>query len=143
MAPTAFWDTSALVLLCVRQPKSPAARLLYSQYEILVWWATPVEIASAIARLLRMKAITMTDSSSALKIATILAQSWSTIEPSFALRAKAEQLVQTYDLRAGDAFQLAAALEWCGDVPKGRKLLTADTRLFQAALLTGFDALQV
>ena len=55
-------------------------------------------------------------------------------------RGRAELLVQRYDLRASDALQLAAALEWCGDVPQGQAFLTFDRRLFQAALLNGFNA---
>jgi predicted nucleic acid-binding protein len=132
-----------LVPLCVQESKTARARLLYSQYEMVVWWAAPVEIASAIARLLRMKSIQPPDWTAALKIAAILSQAWSVIEPSQPLRARAEQLVQTYDLHAGDAFQLAAALQWCGNVPRGRTFLTADTRLFHAALLSGFDALSL
>ena len=137
---SAFWDSSAVVPLCVQQSKTAAAKLLYSRYEVVVWWATSVEITSAIGRLLRMRSIQPSDRASALKIASTLSQAWSVIEPSPALRAKAEQLVLTHDLRAGDALQLAAALEWCGDVPQGRKLITADTRLFEAAVLSGFDA---
>lgn len=49
----------------------------------------------------------------------------------------------SYDLRAADAFQLAAALEWCDGAPQGRTFLTADTRLFQAAILSGFDAVSL
>ncbi len=50
----AFWDTSALVPLCVQQQPSPAVRQLLEQHEIAVWWATPVEMRSAFERLLRM-----------------------------------------------------------------------------------------
>ena len=138
--PAAFWDASALVPLFVQQPKTPAARSFYGQYEIVTWWGTRVEIASAIARLRRMNVIGPEDSESSLKIASLLSQSWSVIEPSSALLAKAEQLVQRYDLRAGDAFQLAAALEWCGDTPQDKTFLTAHRRLFEAAVSSGFDA---
>jgi len=51
----AFWDSSALVPLCVRQGITPRAIALYKLYDAVVWWATPVEIASALARLVRMK----------------------------------------------------------------------------------------
>ena len=46
-----------------------------------------------------------------------LADSWSLIQSSNALRSKAVQLVERYDLRAADALQLAAALGWCAGVP--------------------------
>ena len=44
----AFWDASALVPLCVRQRMTPQAIALYKTHEAVVWWATPVEIASAL-----------------------------------------------------------------------------------------------
>jgi predicted nucleic acid-binding protein len=42
-------------------------------------------------------------------------------------------------LRAADALQLAAALEWSQDVPQGRVFLTADQKLREAALMAGFE----
>jgi len=127
----AFWDTSALVPLCVRI------------HDAAVWWATPVEIASALARLVRMKQLDSSDWTKARKLAKRLADSWSVIQPSDALRAKSIQLVDRYDLQAADSFQLAAALEWCEDAPQGRVFLTTDQKLREAALLSGFDAKQM
>ena len=135
-----FWDTSALVPLCVRQGVTPRAIALYKLHDAVVWWATPVEIASALARLVRMKQLDPSDWTRARKLAKRLADSWSMIQPSDALRAKSTQLVDRYDLRAADSFQLAAALEWCEDAPHGRVFLTADRRLMEAARSSGFDA---
>jgi len=139
----AFWDTSALVPLCVRQGITPQAIALYKLHDAVVWWATPVEIASALARLVRMKQLDPSDWTKARKLAKRLADSWSVIQPSDALRAKSAQLVDRYDLLAADSFQLAAALEWCEGASQGRVFLTADRRLREAALLSGFDAKQV
>ncbi|MFI5114187.1 MAG: type II toxin-antitoxin system VapC family toxin [Terriglobales bacterium] len=136
----AFWDTSALVPLCVHQSMTPTAIALYKLHSVVVWWTTPVEIASALARLVRMMQIDPADCAKARKLANVLSDSWSVIQPSDALRTKAVQLVDRYDLRAADSLQLAAALEWCEDVPLKRVFLTADERLREAALLTGFDA---
>lgn len=139
----AFWDTSALVPLCIRQRITPKVVALYNTYEVVVWWATPVEIASALARLLRMQQISPSDCVKARKLAQTLADSWFVIQPSDALRSKAGRLVDRHDLRAADALQLVAALEWCEDAPQGRLFLTADERLREAALLSGFDARQM
>jgi predicted nucleic acid-binding protein len=138
----AFWDASALVSLCVRQGMTPRAIALYKNYDAVVWWATPVEIASALARLMRMKQLDSTDWAKASKLTKSLADSWSVIQPSDALRATSIQLVDRYDLRAADSLQLAAALEWCEYAPHGRVFLTADQKLRDAALLSGFDARQ-
>jgi uncharacterized protein len=138
-----FWDTSALVPLCVRQGLTPRAIALYKLHDAVVWWATPVEIASALARLVRMKQLDPSDWASARKLAQRLAESWSVIQPTDALRTKSAQLVDRYDLRAADSFQLAAALEWCEDAPNDRVFLTSDRRLREAARSNGFDAKQM
>jgi predicted nucleic acid-binding protein len=72
-------------------------------------------------------------------LAAALADAWSVVQPSDALRAQAALLVNHHDLRAADALQLAAALEWCGNTPQGRVLVTADQALLQAAILSGFE----
>lgn len=136
----AFWDSSVLVALCVRQGLTPEARSLYKTYEIVVWWATPVEIASALARLKRMQQLDGRELRQARNLAVDLADLWWVMQPSEAIRAKAAALVEQHDLRAGDALQLAAALEWCDNQPRGRLFLTADRRLREAALLSGFDS---
>ena len=143
MRVSAFWDASALVPLCVRQGITPGVIALYKSHEVVVWWATPVEIASAIARLVRMRQLDSGDCAKSRKLAKSLADSWSVIQPSDAVRTKAVQLVDRYDLRAADSLQLAAALVWCEDAPQGRIFLTTDRKLREAALLSGFDAKQI
>jgi uncharacterized protein len=136
---SAFWDTSALVPLCVHQSITPRVIALYQSYDAVVWWSAPVEIASALARLLRMKQLDPGEHSSASKLAGRLADSWSVIQPSKALRVRATKLVDRFDLRTADALQLAAALEWCEGAAQGRTFLTADQRLREAALRAGFE----
>jgi predicted nucleic acid-binding protein len=122
---------------------TPLAISLYKTYDVVVWWATPVEIASALARLLRMKQLDSRDWSKASHLAKNLSGLWSVIQPSDSLRATSMQLVDRYDLRAADALQLAAMLEWCEYAPEDRVFLTYDQKLRDAALLTGFDAKQL
>jgi predicted nucleic acid-binding protein len=119
---------------------TPRAIALYKTHDTVVWWATPVEIASALARVMRMKQLDSRDWARASKLTQSLADSWSVIQPADALRATSIQLGDRYDLRAADSFQLAAALEWCEYAPQGRVFLTADQKLRDAALLSGFDA---
>jgi len=124
----------------VRQVATPRVILLYKTYETVIWWATPVEIATALARLVRVNQLDAQEWAKAVNLAKRLAEWWSVIQPSDALRATSMQLVDRYDLRAADSFQLAAALEWCEYAPEGRVFLTTDHRLKEAALLSGFDA---
>jgi len=137
--PAAFWDSSALVALCATQSGTPEALRWKQHYNIVIWWGTPVEIVAALARLLRMSFLDARGWGEASQLSERLARIWYVIEPSPVLRAKAVEIVKRYDLRAGDAWQLAAALEWCGHVPRGRRFLTADKRLRDAARLSGFD----
>jgi len=140
---SAFWDTSALVPLFVRQSNTQPVMKLYKVHDVVLWWSTPVEIASAVARLLRIGQISTDDFTKASRLAKGFLASWSVIAPSDAVRATAIRLVERYDLRAADSLQLAAALEWCEHAPHGRIFLTGDRRLQDAALLTGFDAKQL
>lgn len=135
----AFWDTSALVPLCVRQALTPRVRSLYNAYQVTVWWTTPVEIASALARLFRIQQINAKEFAAARKLADDLSETWWVVQPSDVLRASALALVERYDLRAADSLQLASAIEWCEHLPHGRAFLTADHRLREAALLCGFE----
>ena len=72
-------------------------------------------------------------------IAATLAEEWSVMEPTSGLRANAARLVERFDLKAADALQLAAALEWCENSPFGDVFLTADQKLREAAVVSGFD----
>jgi predicted nucleic acid-binding protein len=136
---SAFWDTSLLVPLCIPQSASSRAIRLRALYDVVVWWSTSLEIASAIARLERMKELDIAGAAKARKTAGDLAVYWSVVQPSDALLARAVQFVTRYDLRAADALQLAAAWEWCEGLPSGRIFLTINQRLSKAAILTGFD----
>ena len=138
--PFAFWDASALVPLCVHQSLTPSVVSFYGRYQAVVWWATPVEMASALARLLRTREIDSGQWTKAGRVAAALADEWTVVQPSNALRNQAVQLVERYDLRAADAMQLAAALEWCENISQRSVFLTCDHKLREAATLSGFDA---
>jgi hypothetical protein len=119
---------------------TPRAISLYKTYDVVVWWATPVEIASSLAR---MQQLNPRDWAKANNLAKKLSGLWSVIQPSNSLRATAMQLVERYDLRPAHSLQLAATLEWCEYAPNHRVFLSADQKLRDAALLTGFDAKQL
>src|SRR5258708_22251865 len=137
---SAFWDASALVPLLVRQSNTSHAVGLYKTLDVVVWWATPVELASAVARLLRTGKISTGEFAKIRKLANALFASWAVISPTDAVRSTAMELVERYDLRAADSLQLAAALHWCGEVSQGRIFVSGDQRLHDAAILSGFNA---
>ena len=138
LKPVAFWDASVLVPLCVYQTPTPQAILFESKYRIAVWWATHVEIASALAQLLRQQKITAVEYAYAKQQAEDLANIWRTVAPSARIAFEARVLLEKYPLRAADALQLAAALEWSEGRPKGNLFLSFDQRLREAAGLVGF-----
>ncbi len=135
----AFWDTGALVPLWVHQAGSPQTRAWYKAYEIVVWWATPVEVASALARLSRLKHMSGRPWGDVQKSIAESAETWYVVSPSVAIQTRAIELVELYAVSAADALQLAAALEWCEYAPRTRAFLTCDDRLRQAARLSGFQ----
>ena len=135
----AFWDTSALVPLCVQQQPSPAVRQLLAQHEIAVWWATPVEMRSAFERLLRMGQLTAPEHAAAGVRLEKLRRGWRELQPIEALRAQAEIFLLSYSLRAADALQLAAAWIWCSGHPQDYVFISGDAQLLQAARQVGFQ----
>jgi hypothetical protein len=54
------------------------------------------------------------------------------------VKAQARRLLRLHSLRAADAMQLAAALQWAGGQPTGRLFVTLDAQLGRAAAREGF-----
>lgn len=135
----AFWDTSALVLLCVQQHPSSAVRELLRQHEIAVWWATAVEMRSAFERLLRMGQLTQSEHVAAGTRLEKLRRGWRELQPTEALRAQAKAFLVSYPLKAADALQLAAAWMWCSGDAQGCTFISGDAQLLEAARQVGFQ----
>jgi predicted nucleic acid-binding protein len=137
-----FWDSSALVRLCIRQQRSSAADVLSLKYAKTVWWGTPVEIQSAIARLLRLGEITANGRVQAQIVLDRLRRGWTEIGPASPLREKAETFTDRFPLTAADALQLAAAWVWCSGSPRRRAFISSDLRLLGAARQLGFNGIE-
>jgi predicted nucleic acid-binding protein len=138
----AFWDSSALVPLCVKQETTPAVESLAAQHRMMVWWAAPVEMRGAFARLLRMRLLSDKEHVEAQVSLDRLRSGWREIAPSEPLRELAERLVDRFTLRAADALQLAAALSWRLGKPNGRAFISGDVQLLAAAGQLGFRAIE-
>ena len=138
---SAFWDSSALVPLCVEQEATPAAEALAEKYKMVVWWVAPVEIRSAFARLLRVGQMTPRGLVEAQIALENLRAAWREITPGPALREEAERLVERFSLRAAGALQLAAALAWRMGRPQGRVFVSGDLLLLEAARQLGFNGI--
>lgn len=137
-----FWDSSALLPLLVDEPaRERLIALLEEDAQVLAWWGTPVEIASALARREREGLLTADEVAAALDAARGLAESWHELVPSDAVRRTAERLLRTHPLRAADALQLAAALVGAGHDPGSLELVCMDEHLKAAARREGFTVL--
>ena len=136
----AYWDTSALLTLLVTQAGSSRARAVSRKMpHLVVWWGTAVEIRSAVARIVREGAVTPKGAVQALVRLEALRARWDEVEPSDPVRRLAEGFPETRGLRAGDAFQLAAALVWCKERPSHRPFVSFDNALAAAAEAEGFE----
>lgn len=134
-----FWDSSALVPLLAGEASTRAIQTLYTQdADIVVWWATPVECASAVARLEREGALSATDASTAFSRLDALAASWLQVEPTDEVRETARRLLRVHPLRAADALQLAAGFVAAERRPSTMGFVTLDDRLSIAAGKEGF-----
>lgn len=137
----AFWDASALVPLCIHENTSRQAQLQLRRSLPVVWWASSVEVHSAVARLHRQGKLRDVEKNGALARLDVLSRAWREILPSDSLRDLARQLLETYELRAADSLQLAAALTWCQHRPSRRAFLSADQRLSKCATAAGFSVI--
>lgn len=134
-----YWDTSAILPLIVDEPARERLLELYQQdSQIVAWWATPVEMASAVARREREGKISAEEADAALKASKRLAAAWHEVVPSDAIRRTAERLLRVHPLRAADSLQLSAALIAASHDPSTLEMICFDSRLTAAARREGF-----
>lgn len=138
-----FWDSSVIVPLLVYQASSVAVS---SEVErdpnLVVWWGTGVECVSAFTRLEREGKITAAELVAAIANLSALAPSWQEVQPAARVRQTAERLLRVHPLRAGDAFQLAAAVIAADGSPETLPFVTLDGRLARAAEREGFPVVE-
>ena len=139
----AFWDSSALVPLCVHESASRRAHAQLRKFLPVVWWGSLVEVHSAIARLHRVGKLNDAEKQKAGSQLAVLNRGWREVLPGDHLRDLATRLLDTHELWAGGSLQLAAALTWYQQRPARRDFLCADERLSKAALAAGFSVLDI
>ena len=137
-----FWDSSALVPLCLSDEATPAiVLLLEADADTALWWATPVECASAFARQRREGRLSPEAERQAGDVLDRLRSSAYAVDPSPQIQEVAMRVVRVHPLSSVDALQLAAALAWADGAPAGREFVCLDRRLREAALREGFPVL--
>ena len=134
-----FWDASAIVPLLVAEPSTrPLQALAARDAAMLVWWATEVECASAIARLERDGDLDETAAAESFNRLKQIAPAWHRVDPVDAVRETAVRFLRVHPLRAADALQLAAAFVAAERRPPSLEIVTLDDRLAAAARKEGF-----
>lgn len=79
----AFWDASAVAPLCLPEARTGHAHRLLRQYNpLVVWWSTPAEVHSALARLVREEGISVKGQQAALDRLVALRRCWREIVPA-------------------------------------------------------------
>ena len=133
---TAFWDSSALVPLCIHEITSRQAQSYLRRLLPVVWWASAVEVHSAISRLHRLGKLKDIEKKGALARLEMISRGWREILPGDQLRGLATRLLDIYELRAADSLQLAAALT-VSRTPREEKLRMRRPALEQGGRIRG------
>lgn len=138
-----FWDSSAILPMLVEETSTPSVLDYYGKNpEIVAWWGTPVECASALARLERETRLNSADVTRALTQLATLQAAWHEVQPLDGVRQIAQRLLRLHPLRAADSLQLAAALLACEHRPQGWQFVCLDARLSLAAEREGFNLIR-
>jgi uncharacterized protein len=127
-----FVDASALVKRYVRERHSSAVRRCLATEPIAVSRLSEVEVPSALARLAREGRLSVKARDRAIGAFVTDMTSWHVVEVTASVAALARTQILRYDLRAGDAVQLASAL-WLRQAVSVDGLVAFDTRLVAAA----------
>jgi uncharacterized protein len=134
-----FWDASAIVPLLLDEPSRAALlQLLEEDPVIVVWWGTPAECVSAIARRERDASISLHDATAAIARLRALASAWQEVLAIEAVRNTAQRLLRTHPLRSADSLQLAAAIVAAELEPASLEFVCFDAHLNEAAVREGF-----
>jgi predicted nucleic acid-binding protein len=134
-----FWDSSAVVPLLVAEVRTARVSAWIAEDDAIVLWTlTPVEVMSALRRLVREELLAEDVARLAegrMEELTRVSHVVVDVDP---VKSLAARLLRLHPLRAFDALQLGAALHWAEGHPQRRTLHTFDGRLALAAQREGF-----
>jgi predicted nucleic acid-binding protein len=129
-----FFDSSAIVPLCVAQSVSQSTRELFRRFNTqVVARTTLIGTTSTLYQAVALGALTQSNARRALARLEQLENRWAEVVASGRVREVALDVLRAHQLRSGDAIQLASALVWCKDKPRRRSFVCFDQRLGKAA----------
>jgi predicted nucleic acid-binding protein len=139
-----FWDVSAIVpLLLAERTTAHLQAIAQEDPDIIAWWNSAIECASALARLERDAALDTAAAQIAFQRLTRVADAWHEIEPSEVVRENTGRFLRVHPLRAADALQLAAAFVAAERRPASLQVITLDERLADAMRKEGFVLIDI
>jgi uncharacterized protein len=139
-----FWDASAIVPLLVAERTTGRLQAIAQRDpDMLAWWGSAVECASALARLERDATLDAKSAELAFRRLTQIADTWHEIQPSELVREHAVRFLRVHPLRAADALQLAAAFIAAERRPVSLQVVTLDERLADAMRKEGFALIDI
>jgi len=134
-----YWDSSALISLFITEPDSVGrTSLLKEDAQVVTWWASRIECASALNRLHKEQSLDEKGLVQALGNLDAFCEACLEILPSEEVRKRAMRLLRMHPLRAADALQLGAALVAAREDPSSLELVASDDQLKRAAEREGF-----
>lgn len=137
-----FWDASAIVPLILDEPgRAALLELLERDSAMVVWWGTPVECVSAIARREREGHLSAAEAATALNRLKTLSSAWAEVAASEPVRNAALRMLRVHSLRAADSLQLAAAVVASESNAGSLPFVCLDDHLGDAADREGFPRL--
>ena len=137
-----FWDSSAVIPLLIREPRTRVATaLLREDNECWVWWATRTECLSGLHRRQRACELNAVQFAAAAQRLLRFDEAAVAVLPSEAIRSRADRLLGIHSLPAAHALQLAALLAASEERPADLPFVTLDDRLADAARKEGFPVL--
>lgn len=137
-----YWDSSAVVPLLAEDAATDRVQAVYGEDStMIVWWGTPVECMSALARLEREERLDTVSITKAARRLKQMQRLWQEVQPLETLRDIAMRLLRVHPLRAVDSLQLAAAIVASEHRPSTMEFVCLDARLALAAQREGFNVI--
>jgi len=132
-----FWDTSAFVALAAAEPNSAWCREQFERSTVYVSPTLPVESASAIARLERMRILTGPEAADTKLVLAALWDRANILPYVRELSELAVELLFAHGLKAGDSIQIASWLHLQRSSEALVPFISFDERLNQAVISEG------
>lgn len=135
-----FWDSSALVPLCLNSSQTERCLdLLEKDRRFLVWQLSLCEVWSALCRIHRAGEMSDAVFLESKRRIQELSKSWIEVVVTESVCRRSLRLLEIHSLKSADALQLSAAMAACQEQTLSFGFVCFDQKLTIAARKEGFD----